>query len=278
MPSEEATIDDVRAYWDSRPCNIRHSDEPVGTPAYFDEVSARKYLVEPHITRFADFSSWRGKRVLDVGCGIGTMTQSFAEAGAQVTGVDLSPESLAVAEKRIRALGLEDRVELYEANAEKLSEIIPADEYDLIFSFGVLHHTPSPKNAFAELRNFSKPGTQLKVMVYHRFSTKVAALALRYGFPQPWKVDEAVAKQSEAQFGCPVTFTYSRNSGRRLIEDAGFEVDNVAVDHIFPYQIAEYRQHRYVKRPYWRALPDSAFEALEKKFGWHLLIDAHAPA
>src|SRR5579859_3366150 len=60
----QVTVDEVRTYWDRRPCNLRHSPKPVGSREYFDEVEARKYFVEPHIPRFAEFERWRGKRVL----------------------------------------------------------------------------------------------------------------------------------------------------------------------------------------------------------------------
>ena len=87
-------ITEVREYWNRRPCNIRHSNSPIGSREYFDEVEKRKYFVEPHIPGFCEFDKWKGKKVLDIGCGIGTQAVSFARAGAEYTAIEISEESL----------------------------------------------------------------------------------------------------------------------------------------------------------------------------------------
>src|SRR5262245_44367835 len=135
----ETSIDAVREYWNRRPCNLRHSPSPVGTRQYFDEVEARKYFVEPHIPGFAQHGRWAGKRVLEIGCGLGTGTMNFARAGAQVTAVDLSSKSLELARQRADVFGLSDRISFVEANAERLSEFVKPEHYDLVYSFGVIH-------------------------------------------------------------------------------------------------------------------------------------------
>jgi 2-polyprenyl-3-methyl-5-hydroxy-6-metoxy-1,4-benzoquinol methylase len=129
-------IEKVKEFWDRRPCNIRHSPKPVGTREYFDEVEARKYFVEPHIPRLAEFPRWKGKKVLEIGCGIGTDTINFARHGAWVTAVELSERSLEIARKRAEVYGLSDRIRFYLGDAEELSRFVPVEPYDLIYSFG----------------------------------------------------------------------------------------------------------------------------------------------
>lgn len=268
-------VEAVQEYWDRRPCNLRHSTAPVGTRQYFDEVEARKHFVEPHIPRFAEFERWKGKRVLEIGCGLGTATVAFARAGAEVTAVDLSAKSLELARQRVEVYGLTDRVTLLQANAEQLSEVVPKAPFDLVYSFGVIHHTPHPERVIREIQtHYVRPGTTLKLMVYHRYSWKVLGIIAAYGFAF-WKVDELVARHSEAQTGCPVTYSYGRRSVARLIGPA-FRIRDIFVDHIFPYRVQDYVQYRYVKEWYWRCLPAPVFRGLERRLGWHLCVTAEA--
>src|SRR5579871_2745975 len=226
-------VEHVQTYWNARPCNIRHSPKPVGTKEYFDEVEARKYFVEYHIPAFAGFERWRGKRVLEIGCGIGTDTINFARHGASVTAVDLTEKSLEVARRRAEVFGLQDRIQFFQANAEELSSFVPVEPYDLVYSFGVIHHTPHPERVLEEIRKYTKPGSSVRIMVYNRWSWKVLWILFVYGHGRFWKLDRLIAEYSEAQTGCPVTYSYSRRGGRRWLEQHGFKVTKVFVDHIF---------------------------------------------
>lgn len=272
----ETSVETVRTYWDERPCNIRHSPKPVGTKEYFDEVEARKYYVEPHIPNFAEFQRWRGKKVLEIGCGIGTDTVNFARNGAHVTAVELSETSLELARRRATLYGVGDHIDFVLGNAEQLSSLVMPDEYDLIYSFGVIHHSPHPEIIVDESRKFGGPGTVLKLMVYHRRSWKVLWIVVRYGRGRFWRAKELVARYSEAQTGCPVTYTYSRREAKELLQQGGYNVTNVDVEHIFPYRIKDYKEHRYVRVWYFRWMPRWFFSWLESRFGWHLCLTAVA--
>jgi len=270
----DTTIAKVRDYWNSRPCNIRHSPKPVGTREYFDEVEARKYLVESHIPGFAGFEAWKGKKVLEIGCGIGTDTISFARHGAQVTAVDLTSKSLDVARQRAQVFGLEDRIRFFQADAERLSDYVPIEQYDLVYSFGVIHHTPHPERVVEQLRRYVGPDSTVKIMVYNRWSWKVLWVLFVYGKGQFWKLDRLIAEYSEAQTGCPVTYSYSRRDGRRLLENHGFRVTDVMADHIFPYSIPEYVRYQYKMVWYFRWIPKTVFRTFERALGWHLCLTA----
>ena len=265
-----SVIDQVRAYWNRRPCNVRHSTSPVGSKEYFDEVEARKYFVEPHIPKFADFARWRGKKVLEIGCGIGTDSINFARAGADVTVVDLSDESMDLCKKRFAVYG--QKANFYLGDAEELSSFVPVEKYDLVYSFGVIHHTPRPERVIEQIKLYCKPETELRLMLYSKWSWKVLWIILAYGHGAFWRADELVARYSEAQDGSPVTYYYSFKGVRELMRD--YDVVKLKKDHIFPYRIDKYVKYEYQWVWYFRWLPTAWFSWLERRLGWHTLITA----
>ena len=257
--SLDKTIDSVADYWNSRPCNVRHSQLPFGTREYFDAVEKRKYFIEPHIPEFADFSLWKDKRVLEIGCGIGTDTINFARSGACVTAVDISDKSLDIAKQRAEVYGLASNISFLRGNAEHLADFVEVTKYDLVYSFGVIHHTPYPKNVVREIKKFMSDETVLKLMVYAKNSWK--RVMIDAGFDQP-----------EAQYGCPIAYTYSEHEVRQLLD--GFIVEDIQQRHIFPYVVDKYIKYEYELEPWFKVMPKRMFNALEVSLGWHLLINA----
>ncbi len=272
--AEKATIEDVRRFWNQQPCNIRHSPKPIGTRDYFDEVEWRKYFVEPHIPVFAQFQRWNGKKVLELGCGIGTDSINFARAGACLAAVELSEKSLGICRKRFEVYGLQG--DFYCGNVEQLSSFLPIQAYDLIYAFGVIHHTPHPERVFAEIRKYCSPQTEIRVMLYSKWSWKVFWIILKYGRGAFWRVAELVRAYSEAQTGCPVTYYYSFRDVRALLK--GFAILEIRKDHIFPYVVEKYINYEYKREWYFRWMPRPLFRCLEGKLGWHTLIVAQPKA
>ena len=259
--SHQATIPDiesVKEYWDRRPCNVRHSRKEVGTEEYFNEVEARKYFVEPHIPGFAEFAKWNGAKVLEVGCGLGTDAVNFARAGADYTGVDLSEASVALARRRFEVFGLSGTIQW--CNGELLAESFAPHSFDLVYSFGVIHHTPRPREVFQQIAKVIKPAGTLKCMLYAKNSWKNAMI-------------EAGLDQPEAQSGCPVAFTYTHEDIHQLLSGL-FDVTEITQAHIFPYVIEKYVKYEYERQPWFGAMPPEVFAALERSFGWHTLITA----
>jgi hypothetical protein len=126
------------------------------------------------------------------------------------------------------------------------------------------------------MRRFLSVGGTLKLMVYHRYSWKALAIVVGYGRGAFWRWDKLIAEHSEAQEGCPVTYTYTPRELREFVESAECKVQDMFIDHIFPWRIPEYVQYRYTRVWYFAMLPRPAFRWLEKRFGWHLCVTAVA--
>lgn len=251
------TIENVKQFWDDRPCNVRHSKKEIGTKEYFDEVEKKKLTAEPHIKTFSNFDEWNNKKVLEIGCGLATVGINFASHGANYTGVELSDESLKLAKQRFDVYKMQGK--FFSGNAEYLSTFVPVETYDLIYSFGVIHHSPHPENIVSEIKKYMNESSILKIMLYAKDSWK--NYMIESGLDQP-----------EAQYGCPIANTYTKDQVVDLLE--GYDIISIEQDHIFPYQVEPYKRGEYIKEPWFESMPSQMFKTLEKNLGWHLLITA----
>jgi len=187
--------DKVKNYWNNRPCNINHSKKEFLSKEYFDEVEAKKYFVEPHIPQFADFNKWKGKKVLEIGCGIGTDSINFARAGADLTILEFSDKSLDICKKRFEVFELSAK--FYSGDAEIIDEIVPVEKYDLIYSFGVLHHTPNPENVYKRLHKYMHLESELRIMIYSKISWKLFWLMMENNVKNIGDTGQLIQKYSE---------------------------------------------------------------------------------
>ena len=165
-PGGEELKERVRVFWQAHPCGTKFSDAEIGTPEFFERVEAHRYEKEWHIPTAANFQNTRGLRVLEIGCGMGTDGAQFAKAGAIYTGIDLTDAAIELARKRFQVSGLKGEFRV--ADAERLD--FPDASFDLVYSHGVLHHTPDIEAAVREILRVLKPGGRAMVMLYHRGS------------------------------------------------------------------------------------------------------------
>ena len=160
-------IVEVKGYWDTNPCNSNYSAEE-DRRRYFEEVTYRRFHGrEWHVPLIANFDGFKDKDVLEIGCGIGTDGQAFAEKGARYVGVDLSPNSIALSQERFNLFDIKGTFKV--VNAEE-GIPFPDDSFDHVYSFGVIHHTPNPRAVVDEIYRVLRQGGTFTVMLYNRSS------------------------------------------------------------------------------------------------------------
>jgi len=214
--------DEVREYWEANPCGTFAATAEPGTKLYFDEIEQYRYRVEHYIPDFAAFLRWRGKRVLEVGVGAGTDFVNFARHGAQLGGVDLTKAAVDHTRKRLELEGLDADVRV--ANAEALP--FADDSFDLVYSFGVIHHAENPEKIVREVRRVLTPAGEARIMLYGRHSWvayrelyEVARRAIKDRRRPPLTLRQAVAVNVES----PGTKAYTRREVQIMFRTAGFE-------------------------------------------------------
>ncbi len=250
-PAVAPTTAAVREYWDRHIHDLEITTHPVGSPGFFADLDQYHFEKLHHLLRLIDFDGYKGRRVLEVGCGAGTDLARFAKGGAVVSGVDLSASAVALARSNFEQQGLAG--DLREADGEHL----PFEDaaFDLVYAHGVVQYTSDPTALVAECRRVLKPGGEAVFQVYNRISWLNALSML---MKVPLEHEDA-----------PVLLKYSAGEFRALLEDFR---DVRIVEERFPVRS---RLHGGWKGTVFNTFFVGTFNALPRvlvrRFGWHLL-------
>jgi SAM-dependent methyltransferase len=255
--------DEVREFWNAEPCGTRYLE---GNEDFEAHARAR-YALEPFIFDFAQFQKSRGLKVLEIGVGMGADYLEWLKAGVQATGVDLSAASIERARQRCEQAGYHP--DLRVADAEQLP--FADSSFDVVYSYGAMHHSPNTAQCIREARRVLKPGGQARIMVYHHPSVTGAMLWLRYGILRGKSLRQAVFEHLES----PGTKTYSRGEALQLLDgfrDVEMQVEFSPGDLLLHQPSARFQSGFY--RLVWKLFPRWLMRAFGRRAGLFLLITA----
>jgi len=165
FPLSSKDVGYVRDFWNANPCGAQYVKSPFGTPEFFREYAEIRYRSEWHLNYLIPFEKYQDKQILEIGCGLGADGARFAQNGAIYTGVDLTQAAVDATRFHFQALGLPGTFKVQ--NAERMTDF-ENSRFDLVYSHGVLHHTPNLDNALREVQRVLKPGGDIIIMLYYR--------------------------------------------------------------------------------------------------------------
>ncbi len=243
---KRAERQEVRAFWEEAPCGTREllSREE---EARWTELERARYEREPFIFPLAGFEQARGQRVLEVGCGAGTDLLQFARRGARVVGLDLTQAGAAMATRRLRHEKLDGVV--LRGDAEKLP--FPDATFDVVYSWGVIHHTERTEDAARDILRVLRPGGRFVVMVYNARSLVAfqtwAVYGLLRGRPGA-SARELIAAHVES----PGTKAYTAAEARALFAGAAEAAVETVVT---PYDVRLWSRRTFLPAPLRKLVP-----------------------
>jgi ubiquinone/menaquinone biosynthesis C-methylase UbiE len=181
MTKMRSQKDDIQNWWAQNPMtygathgqpNFEDESHSLGTQAFFDRLDREFYTWNSPLhekrpfDRLFPYEEFKNGKILEIGCGLGTMLMNWAKGGANCTGVDLNPTSVEQTIKRFKINDLEATIRLEDANH------LPFDgnQFDYAYSWGVLHHSPNLETSIKELFRVLKPGGGFGIMLYNRHS------------------------------------------------------------------------------------------------------------
>jgi ubiquinone/menaquinone biosynthesis C-methylase UbiE len=264
----------VREHWEDETCGTRYG-ETEDRKGWFRELSAARYSLEPYILPFAGFDSAAGKEMLEIGVGAGADFENWCKHARHATGVDLTDRAIELTSERLQLEGVDpSRYTLRQSDAERLP--FPDGSFDLVYSWGVLHHTPDTPAAFREVFRVLRSGGRLKAMIYHVPSWTGLLLLVRHG----WMRGSFGMSQRTAIFDhleSAGTKAYTVDEARSLVAAAGF--GNIEIStHLGPGDVLSLKLSRKYDNLLGRVVlalyPRWLIRLLGHRFGLNLMIEA----
>jgi len=271
------TKEQIKQHWETETAGVRYG-EGEDTEGFYRSIEHARYLLEPYVPFFAQFDDYAGKRVLEVGIGGGVDFSQFVRHGALATGVDLTQGGIGHTVRRLNALSHRERTYcLAQADAENLP--FKDNSFDLVYSWGVMHHTPDTERALAEAFRVLRQGAHLKAMIYHIPSWTGWMLWVRYALlaGRPLlKPRGCVYEQLEGGG----TKAYTVTEAEHMLDKSGFKIVQITTK-LGPGDLltikASKKYQGLAYRLVWTLYPRWLVRVLGDRFGLYLLIMAQKP-
>ncbi len=251
--------------WTNRPCGALDGFDEY-TLAYFEAVERDRYEnYAPWMREFINFGAYVGKKVLEVGVGQGTDLVQFAKGGAEVSGIDITQRHLELAARNFAVRHMHAKL----AYATAAAIPFESDFFDVVYSFGVLHHTNNTVRCLSECHRVLKPGGELILGLYHTYSFFHAYTILVNGILRGrlWRLGyeglmSLIESGSDGIKFIPLVKTYSKNQLRNILED--FSQVQFHVRHLAPGDFGALRHF----------VPASLAERAGRHVGWYIFARA----
>jgi len=275
-------LEKIKEYWEVQP--PFKGEGKYGSCKWSRSISEHRFKVIPYWKEFLNAPAYKGKKILEIGCGAGSDLLEYAKAGASVFGIDITDTAIDLAKIRFRVE--KRRANLLTYNGENLNRFNGCT-FDMVCSYGVLHHTPYMEDLLVEAHRVLKKGGELRLMLYNKnsFLYYYSILYLRKFLGESGlSRTELLSKYSEFREDCPYTRCYSEFEIRDMLwyfSEMDVQIDYPVYDGINPMtdRKLSYVDTKFNIEPTGIADIDAFFEVNKtplngKELGWHLLVKA----